>query len=51
MNRGFILFVQKNNTSDYLKQAVACSLSIKKFMPDDQICLMTDIDVPENYKI
>jgi|TARA_B100001094_G_scaffold47089_1_gene42327 hypothetical protein len=50
MNRGFILFVQKNNTSDYLKQAVACSLSIKKFMPDDQICLMTDIDVPENYK-
>jgi hypothetical protein len=30
MNRGFILFVQKNDVCDYLKQAVACSLSIKK---------------------
>lgn len=50
MNRGFILFVQQNETCDYLKQAVACSLSIKKFMPKEQICLMTDIIVPEKYK-
>ena len=50
MNRGFILFVQQNETCDYLKQAVACSLSIRKFMPEEQICLMTDIIVPEKYK-
>jgi hypothetical protein len=50
MNRGFILFVQKNDVCDYLKQAVACSLSIKKFMPNEQVCLITDIVVPENYQ-
>jgi len=50
LNRGFILFVQKNDACDYLKQAVACSLSIKKFMPNEQVCLITDIDVPKEYQ-
>jgi len=50
MSRGFILFVQKNDNCDYLKQAVACSASIKKFMPKEQVCLITDIAVPDQYK-
>jgi len=50
MSRGFVLFVQQNNDSDYLKQAVACSLSIKKFMPDEKVCLITDITVPADYQ-
>ena len=32
MNRGFILFVQQNETCDYLKQAVACSLRLIIFV-------------------
>jgi len=50
MSRGFVLFVQQNNDCDYLKQAVACSLSIKKFMPDEKVCLITDITVPADYQ-
>jgi hypothetical protein len=51
MSRGFVLFVQQNNQTDYLKQAVACALSIKKFNANEKVCLITDIDVPTQYQM
>lgn len=43
MDRGFLIFVQKNDKIDYLKQAKVCAMSIKKFNPNEKICLVTDI--------
>ena len=45
MNKGICLFAQKNERSDYYKQAVACAMSIKSFNPDEKICLITDMKV------
>ena len=50
MSRGFLVFVQDNGDVDYLKLATACAMSIKKFMPQEQVCLVTDIFVPDNFK-
>lgn len=50
MSRGFVLFVQQNSKTDYLKQAVACALSIKKFNPTEKVCLVSDIEVPVEYQ-
>ena len=50
MNKGIVLFVQQNSKTDYLKQAVACALSIKKFNPTEKVCLITDIEVPSKYQ-
>ena len=50
MTRGFLIFVQDNGDVDYLKLATACAMSIKKFMPKEQVCLVTDIFVPDNFK-
>ena len=47
MTRGFLIFVQDNGDVDYLKLATACAMSIKKFMPKEQVCLVTDIFVPD----
>ena len=45
MSKGVCLFAQKNDRSDYYKQAVACAMSIKSFNPDEKICLITDMKV------
>lgn len=42
MNRGFLLFVQQNEDTDYLTQASVCAKSIKQFNPDEKVCLVTD---------
>ena len=44
MSKGICLFAQKNEKSDYYKQAVACAMSIKAFNPKEQICLMNQLN-------
>lgn len=48
MDRGFLIFVQQNDKVDYLKQATACAMSIKKFNPTEKVCLVTDIYTEKN---
>ena len=50
MTRGFLIFVRDDGDVDYLKLATACAMSIKKFMPQEQVCLVTYIFVPDNFK-
>jgi|TARA_Y100000114_G_scaffold135965_1_gene137163 alpha-N-acetylglucosamine transferase len=50
MSKGICLFAQKNEKSDYYKQAVACAMSIKAFNPKEQICLITDMKVKTEHE-
>ena len=50
MIKGICLFAQKNEKSDYYKQAVACAMSIKAFNPKEQICLITDMKVKTEHE-
>lgn len=49
MNRGHLIFAQ-NSDINYVRQAYALALTIKKFNKINQICLVTNDDVPEKYK-
>jgi len=40
----------QNSDVDYIRQAIACSMSIKHTNPNSKICLITDDKVPEKYK-
>lgn len=48
MSKGICLFAQKNEKSDYYKQAVACAMSIKSFNQKEKICLITDMKIAKD---
>ena len=50
MNKGFCILAQNNKTTDYVRQAYACALSIIKFNPDAKISLITNDKVSAKYK-
>jgi len=47
MNRGFCIFAQNNETTDYVTQAYALALSIKHFCPGEKVCLITNDNIPQ----
>lgn len=49
MSKGHI-FLSQNSDTNYLRQAYALALSIKKFNNINQTCLITSDSVPEEYK-
>lgn len=49
-NKGFTIFAQENTKVDYVRQSYALALSIKNFMPQSKVCLITNVDVPNNMK-
>ena len=49
-NKGYLIFVQSNKSTDYFKQAVALSMSIKLHNKNANVCLMTNISVPDDLK-
>lgn len=49
MSKGHVFFAQ-NSDVDYVRQAYALALTIKKFNTENQTCLITDDVVPDNYK-
>ena len=50
MSKGHVIFAQ-NSDVDYVRQAYALALTIKKFNKINQVCLITNNQVPEKYKI
>ena len=42
MSRGFCIFAQNNNKTDYVRQAYALALSIKHFCPGEKVCIITN---------
>jgi hypothetical protein len=48
MNKGHVILAQ-NSTTDYLRQAYALALSIKKFNVINKVCLITNDPVPLEY--
>jgi hypothetical protein len=49
MTVNFTMMAQNSDT-DYIQQAAICAMSIKKFVPNSKICLITNDQVPERYK-
>jgi hypothetical protein len=51
MSKGFVIFAQNSKDVDYVKQACALALSIKKTQTEiNSVSIMTNDDVPEEYK-
>ena len=50
MSKGICLFAQKNEKSDYYKQAVACAMSIKATQEISNVSIVTDDNIPDKYK-
>ena len=48
MSKGHLIFAQ-NSTTDYIRQAYALALSIKKVNKINQVCLVTNDPVPLDY--
>lgn len=48
MNRGHVIFAQ-NSSIDYVRQAYALALSIKKFNTVNKVCLITNDSIPLEY--
>ncbi len=48
MTQGHLIFAQ-NSDIDYVRQAYALALSIKKYNKINSVCLVTNSTVPENY--
>jgi len=40
----------QNSSTNYVEQAAVCAMSIKHKIPDSNICLITNDDVPEKHK-
>jgi len=51
MSKGFLIYAQDSNLKKYTRCAYALALSIKKHIPDANISLVTDNDLPKKYKI
>ena len=49
MKRGHLIFAQ-NSDVDYVRQAYALALTIKKHNKINDVCLVTNDQVPDNYK-
>ena len=49
-SRGFCLVAQNNADTDYIRQAYALALSIHKFNKNQKVSLITDDDIPAEYK-
>lgn len=50
MNKGFCLLAQNNNDTDYVKQAYALALSLHKHNKGQKISLITNDQVPDEWK-
>lgn len=50
MSKGFCLLAQNNSTTDYVKQAYALALSLHKYNENQKISLITNDNVPDEYK-
>ena len=50
MSDGFCLLAQNNSEVDYIKQAYALAVSIHKFNKGQNVSLITNDEVPEEYK-
>ena len=50
MSNGFCLLAQNNSEVDYIKQAYALAVSIHKFNKGQNVSLITNDEVPEEYK-
>ena len=49
-SRGFCILAQNNSKTDYVRQAYALAASIHRFNNNQNVCLITNDDVPDNYK-
>lgn len=49
-SKGFCILAQNNSENDYIQQAYALASSIHRFNTNQKICLITNDQVPENYK-
>ena len=49
MTKGHLIFAQ-NSDVDYVRQAYALALTIKKYNTINNVCLVTNDIIPENYK-
>jgi hypothetical protein len=49
MTKGHLIFAQNSDT-DYVRQAYALALTIKRYNKINQTCLMTNDPVPDSYK-
>ena len=47
MNKGFLIYA-RSGEKDYIKSAYALALSIRKFVPNSKISLVTDAKVDKN---
>lgn len=50
MNRGFCVFAQNNETTDYVRQAYALALTVKHYCPGEKICLITNDSLTETQR-
>lgn len=48
-SKGFCILAQNNNDTDYVRQAYALACSIHKFNENQNVCLITNDTVPEEY--
>lgn len=51
MSKGFLIYAQDSNLKKYTKCAYALALSIKKHVPNANISIVTDNDLPKKYNI
>jgi len=51
MSKGFLIYAQDSNLKKYTKCAYALTLSIKNHMPEANVSIVTDNDLPSKYKI
>lgn len=49
MSRGFCIFAENNSTTDYVKQAYVLACSIHKNNPNQNVSIITDDKVPNEY--
>lgn len=47
-NRGFVIVAQNNSTTDYIKCAKVLAGSIKNFMPNEKVSLITDVEYTDS---
>ena len=50
MNRGFCLLAQNNEKTDYVRQAYALAKSLHRYNTDQKISLITNDDIPNEWK-
>ena len=49
MSKGYIIFAQNNGKTDYVKQAELLAASIKKFNSINNVTIITDKDIKDDY--